>query len=906
MVRKYERLSKRLDEEEEQRKKREEAQALAAREMMQGCSHDHSKERQIYEKPTSEKIDAADRFRSEGNAAFREKNYGLAAVNYRKALLQFDYTFPDTPEEQQRMDSVKLPCHLNLAACKLHQQEYDEVYIQCRLALEMDPNNVKALYRRGLAYLQQDHFEKAKKDLLKAQSVEPVNREVRDALVLLREKIQRYKRRSLKTYKAMLQGTEQPRSPDLPVNGATRNQPSCSAPVACSQGFAPKPEDVDVSAASEDRTSSGSSCPLSSDSARNLSSQQQHQPNFQAREMSADKAASRISPSPEKHETQQGKPPVFPARVVRKSRQSPSRSRSPLREKEEGDRTPNKVVLEGVGAQAERKEGGRAGGNTQHLGVPGAFESGFRRLSPASRGTTESALYPLPESRTQSPEAKRPGSRGSSPRARSSGDQRAEKAKSPREGQRNGVRNSQRQPALKSEVMDSREKDANAKKTMGVEPKKKGGSRLLPEVRKTEGVALQSDSADADRRDGKRDCLSPSALKRKTGTVVGRGKDPKKGETSCVSPQKRPPSVGERYKPTSSPEHVRQRRKIPGLGSPGGLHNRTGPTETTPSSQEGTPTSVHTIKKQVLAEALRIRKSKAPSDGDRDEKGIPSFCVSKETVDAMMLSSGDSKEVTGSDVCGKCCVCGRDNKQVFTKTQNDVLGLPHGVWVLVSVCAFLSCVLGVLVGLVLAGRVFNAEIGPGPSWNATSERDGRYAAGTCQHEQSAAEPFSTVRESSPVFSQVGINGGVLLSGIMTVMCVLVAIVMLYCGTSGKDGADSKTCSQGVSERDSLQPFENDAWSSSVDQSECSEGETWKASKVSEDDWERDEPEQEMSDDDSDASRGSGTREQTLFDARKKRNTAGGWGRCTPVPSRAQARRREEESDAYGYAGDPCG
>lgn len=50
-----------------------------------------------------------------------------------QALLQFDYTFPDTPEEQQRMDSVKLPCHLNLAACKLHQQEYDEVYIQCRL-----------------------------------------------------------------------------------------------------------------------------------------------------------------------------------------------------------------------------------------------------------------------------------------------------------------------------------------------------------------------------------------------------------------------------------------------------------------------------------------------------------------------------------------------------------------------------------------------------------------------------------------------------------------------------------------------------------------------------------------------------------------------------------------------------
>ncbi|PFH33117.1 tetratricopeptide repeat-containing protein [Besnoitia besnoiti] len=224
---KYERLSKKLDEEEERRRRQEEAQAAAAREMMQGCSHDHSKERQIYEKPTGEKIVAADRFRQEGNAAFREKNYGLAAVNYRKALLQFDYTFPDTDEEQKRMDSVKLPCHLNLAACKLQQQDFDEVYIQCRLALEMDPTNVKAHYRRGLAYLQQDHFVEAKEDLMKAHEQEPGNREVRDALLLLREKIQRYKRRSAKTYKAMLRSDEREETPKaVAASAASRGEPA--------------------------------------------------------------------------------------------------------------------------------------------------------------------------------------------------------------------------------------------------------------------------------------------------------------------------------------------------------------------------------------------------------------------------------------------------------------------------------------------------------------------------------------------------------------------------------------------------------------------------------------------------------------------------------------------------------
>ncbi|KAL8435404.1 hypothetical protein ACSSS7_002536 [Eimeria intestinalis] len=77
------------------------------------------------------------------------------------ALLQFDYTFPSTPEEEELFEKAKLPCHLNLAACKLQQRDFDEVYIQCRLALQMDPKNCKALYRRGMAQMMQDHLDEA-------------------------------------------------------------------------------------------------------------------------------------------------------------------------------------------------------------------------------------------------------------------------------------------------------------------------------------------------------------------------------------------------------------------------------------------------------------------------------------------------------------------------------------------------------------------------------------------------------------------------------------------------------------------------------------------------------------------------------------------------------------------------
>ena len=48
-------------------------------------------------------------------------------------MLQLDYTFPSTDEEEELFSKAKLPIHLNLAACKLQQRDFEEVYIQCRL-----------------------------------------------------------------------------------------------------------------------------------------------------------------------------------------------------------------------------------------------------------------------------------------------------------------------------------------------------------------------------------------------------------------------------------------------------------------------------------------------------------------------------------------------------------------------------------------------------------------------------------------------------------------------------------------------------------------------------------------------------------------------------------------------------
>eukprot|EP00397_Hematodinium_sp_SG-2012_P046972 GEMP01053253.1.p1 GENE.GEMP01053253.1~~GEMP01053253.1.p1 ORF type:complete len:395 (+),score=90.24 GEMP01053253.1:51-1235(+) len=162
------------------------------------CSHNHQKEIAIYERPTEDKIKAAKQFREAGNKLYKEENYGLAAVEYRKGLLQYDYTFPEGDEEIFAVDNAKLALHLNMAACKIQLDDYNEALIHCRCACQIDPNSCKALYRRGIALMGKLEFSEAKTSFLEALDVEPHNAAVHTALMELKAKIVEYEAKTKK------------------------------------------------------------------------------------------------------------------------------------------------------------------------------------------------------------------------------------------------------------------------------------------------------------------------------------------------------------------------------------------------------------------------------------------------------------------------------------------------------------------------------------------------------------------------------------------------------------------------------------------------------------------------------------------------------------------------------------
>jgi len=105
----------------------------------------------------------------------------VLAVGPTKSVKKKDQEDPEK-EVVDEAKKLKQLCYNNLAACHFQWKNYSSVVQLSDLVLKEDPSLVKTLYRRGVAHLELQQFEKAEIDLVMAHKVEPANRAVNDKL----------------------------------------------------------------------------------------------------------------------------------------------------------------------------------------------------------------------------------------------------------------------------------------------------------------------------------------------------------------------------------------------------------------------------------------------------------------------------------------------------------------------------------------------------------------------------------------------------------------------------------------------------------------------------------------------------------------------------------------------------
>ena len=105
----------------------------------------------------------------------RDQNYAVAAKHYSKALFALsmlqkneNQIMPDEAAFQKYQKEIEIPASLNLGLAYLKIKDYPLSIKYCTQALDKEPDNDKALYRRGMSYLGQGKIPQAKADLTRA------------------------------------------------------------------------------------------------------------------------------------------------------------------------------------------------------------------------------------------------------------------------------------------------------------------------------------------------------------------------------------------------------------------------------------------------------------------------------------------------------------------------------------------------------------------------------------------------------------------------------------------------------------------------------------------------------------------------------------------------------------------
>jgi tetratricopeptide (TPR) repeat protein len=136
---------------------------------------------EYWELDVESRIAAAGQWRLEGNERFGRRDYRGAVELYHKAVSYLEtmldqVTGPASDESEEsaataaRLKLLKLPLHLNRALGLLKLEDYIGAGRSCEKVLEDDPDNVKALFRLGQAFVGLHEYGPAERHFARAES----------------------------------------------------------------------------------------------------------------------------------------------------------------------------------------------------------------------------------------------------------------------------------------------------------------------------------------------------------------------------------------------------------------------------------------------------------------------------------------------------------------------------------------------------------------------------------------------------------------------------------------------------------------------------------------------------------------------------------------------------------------
>lgn len=145
-----------------------------------------------------ERISTGEKKREMGNDLYTGGDYAGAINSYQRAI---KYLGSSTSEEVQ---SLRVKCWNNMAAAQLKIKAYSAAEKSCSQVLQVDPDNVKALFRKGKVLASSGDTDQALGFIKKADQLDPSNPTIKKELNRLKQLLASEKESERSMYRRMV------------------------------------------------------------------------------------------------------------------------------------------------------------------------------------------------------------------------------------------------------------------------------------------------------------------------------------------------------------------------------------------------------------------------------------------------------------------------------------------------------------------------------------------------------------------------------------------------------------------------------------------------------------------------------------------------------------------------------
>lgn len=156
--------------------------------------------------------------KAQGTAHFKKQEFKEALKHYTKVFLYVNglssgqyqgmvpgaapRAQPDT-EQETTIKALQLSANLNCCMCHFKLGNYEKMLEFADRAIKVNPNNKKAVFRRGQAYLRLGNIDFAERDLDTAKEAFPADKSVTHEIGLLAKKLKAVEAKKRKIYANM-------------------------------------------------------------------------------------------------------------------------------------------------------------------------------------------------------------------------------------------------------------------------------------------------------------------------------------------------------------------------------------------------------------------------------------------------------------------------------------------------------------------------------------------------------------------------------------------------------------------------------------------------------------------------------------------------------------------------------